>query len=105
MKENKKYILNITPQQMKEVGFHYDYLLQEFVYEFPVYRANGKPDIVCKIVIDEETKELLINVYHLKGSLYKPYYDREYGKSDVLNVIDKNIATELQKLGAKCQVI
>ena len=35
----------------------------------------------------------------MNGNIYPSYYNREYGKSEVLPIIDKNIAREFRKLG------
>ena len=96
---NKTYKLNISNQDMKQKGFRYDFLLQEYAYEFPVYKYNKKPTIVCKLGVDNDTNNIWFNVYDIKGNLYPPYYNREYGKSKVIDIIDKNITKEFRKLG------
>lgn len=101
-KHNRTYILNITSQEMKDLGFKYDFELQDYIYKFPVYLSQKKePLVFCKLGIDEETKKVFFNVCDTNGGLYTPYYNREYGKSKVVEVIDKNIRKEFTRLGIK----
>ena len=98
---DKTYTLNLTSDEMKELGFKYDFELQEYAYMFPVYNRkskNKKDSIICKLGINEETKQVWINVYNSNGRLYPSYYNRQYGKSNIIPIIDKNIKTEINKL-------
>lgn len=97
---NKTYILSVNSAQMKELGFKYDFELQDYIYKFPVYLSKKKEVLVfCKLGVDEETKQIYFNVTNKDGTLYAPFYDRQYGKSMVVEVIDKNIKKEFKKLG------
>ena len=97
--KNKTYRLHITKQEKKDLGFKYDFLLQDYVYAFPVYKYNKRPVLICKLGVDDETSIVWFNVYDEKDELYHPYYNREYGKSDVMLIIDKNISREFRELG------
>ena len=102
MNNNKTYILSATHSQMKELGFKYDYEIQDYIYKFPVYKSKKhEPLVFCKLGVDEEIKRVFYNVCNSDGTLYTPFYDRYYGKSDVVKVIDKNILKEFRKLGIK----
>lgn len=94
------YKLDLTPQEMKTLGFRYDHSIDGFTYEFQVYRSHGKATLYCKIGIDEETKYVWFNVYDNEKKLYSPYYNRTYGKSNVVKIVDSNISKELVRLGA-----
>ena len=103
-KNNKTYILSVNSAQMKELGFKYDYEIQDYIYKFPVYLSKKKepePLVFCKLGIDEETKKIFFNVCNSDGTLYTPFYNREYGKSKVVEFIDKNIKKEFKKLGVE----
>ena len=56
-KNNKTYILSVNSTQMKEMGFKYDYGIQDYIYKFPVYKSKkfNSPLIFCKLGVDEET--------------------------------------------------
>lgn len=97
--KNKTYRLHITKQEKKDLGFKYDFLLQDYVYIFPVFVHNNKPLLVCKLGVDDETSEVWFIVCDMRGETYHPYYNREYGKSDILDIIDKNITKEFRRLG------
>ena len=94
------YKLDLTPQEMKTLGFKYDHNANDFTYEFPVYRSKGKTTLYCKIGINEDTHYVWANVYDNDKELYSPYYNRTYGKSNVIKIIDSNISKELVRLGA-----
>lgn len=101
-RNNKSYILSVNSTQMKEMGFKYDFEIQDYIYKFPVYKSKkNEPLIFCRLGVDEETKKIFYNVCNADGSLYASFYDRKYGKSRVIDVIDKNIKKEFQKLGIK----
>ena len=97
---NKTYILSVNSTQMKELGFRYDYEIQDYIYKFPVYKSKkNEPLIFCKLGVDEDVKRVYFNVTNKDGTLYAPYYDRQYGKSMVVEMIDKNIQKEFKELG------
>lgn len=99
-RNNKTYISSVNSTQMKELGFKYDFEIQDYIYRFPVYLSQKKePLVFCKLGVDEETKQVYFNVTNKDGTLYAPYYDRQYGKSVVVETIDKNIKKEFEKLG------
>lgn len=97
----KRYTLDVSYKQQKELGFRYDSKLNEYVYEFPVYLYKGRPNIVCKLGINEDNNEVWYQVCDTEGRTYSAYYNRKYGKSKVIPVIDRNIKKQLNKLGAK----
>jgi hypothetical protein len=99
---NRKYELEKTIDELKAIGFHYDSNYGDYVYDFPVFfDGNKKPAIICKIFTDEDNNRVCWNVYGTDGSIYPAYYNRQYGITKVVKVIDKNIRKELQKIGAK----
>ena len=101
-RNNKSYILSVNSTQMKELGFKYDFELQDYIYKFPVYKSKkNEPLVFCKLGVDEVTKQVYFNVCNTDGILYAPFYDRQYGESKVVEVIDKNITKEFQKLGIR----
>ena len=101
MKQYKNYKLHLSHKEMKDLGFHYDFGIEDYVYEFPVYRLNGKTQIVCKLGVDEETNQIWFNVYDTNHNLYPSYYNRTYGKSKIVPIIEKNIRLEIGKLKEK----
>ena len=96
-----KYILKLNNEEMKDIGFKYDFYLQEYILEFPVFKYGRKPTIICKLWINEENFEVTTNVYDENGRLYPSYYNRQYGKSKVVEIIDKNIERVIKKLKTK----
>lgn len=96
----KRYTLDLSYKQQKEIGFRYDPKLNEYVYEFPVYLYKGKPNIMCKLGIKEDN-EIWYQVCNTEGRTYFPFYVRSYGENRVVSIIDKNIGKQLRRLGAK----
>ncbi len=99
--ENKKFKLDLSISELKDLGFKYDNACDTYTYRFTVYRYNKNPLIFCKIGIDEETNRVWYNVYNADGSLYCPFYNREYGVNGLLSGIEKNILIKLKELGAE----
>lgn len=97
----KRYKLDLSYKEQKEIGFRYDPKLDEYIYEFPVYSCNGKASIVCKLGINDDTKEIFYNICDTMGRVYHGYYVRNYGKSKVISAIDRNLKKQLNKIGAK----
>ena len=97
----KRYTLDLSYKQQKELGFRYDPKLNEYVYEFPVYLYKGQPNIVCKLGINEENSEVWYQVCDTIGRTYSAYYVRDYGTNHVVSIIDNNISKQVRKLGAK----
>lgn len=97
----KRYTLELSYKQQKEIGFKYDPKLNEYVYEFPVYLYKGQSNIVCKLGIKEDNNEIWYQVCDITGRTYSAYYVRDYGENKVVSIIDKNIMKELRKIGAK----
>ena len=94
------YRLYISKHEMKTIGFRYDYILKDYVYEFPVYKYGRKPVVTCKLGIDSDNFEVWFSVYDSKGTIYAPYYDREFHKNNlVVEIVEKNIRKEFKKLG------
>lgn len=104
---NKSYILSVNSTQMKELGFKYDFVLEDYIYKFPVYLSKKKePLVFCKFGVDDEDEEMKRVYFHVcntDGTLYTPYYDRQYGRSKVVEIIDRNIKKEFKKLGVEEQ--
>lgn len=98
---NKKFKLDLSNNELKNLGFKYDNSFDAYTYRFPVHKYNKTFLIFCKIGVDEETKMIWYNVYNSDGSLYSPFYSREYGVNGLLSGIEKNILIKLKELGAE----
>lgn len=96
----KKYILDLSHKEKKKLGFTYDRELNDYIYEYPVYLYKDKPTITCKVRINENN-EVCFSVHNSNGKIYSGYYAREYGKSDILPIIDRNIEKGLKKIGVR----
>ena len=99
--KNMNYTLELTPLEMKKFGFRYDDVIENHVYEFPVYKFKRRTIITCKLWVDLDTNVVQYNVYDYNKNFYPAYYNRNYGSSHVIDIIDKNIRMELTRLGAK----
>lgn len=66
-----------------------------------MYLYKGRPNIVCKLGINEDNNEVWYQVCDTEGRTYHAYYVRDYGQNKVVSVIDTNIQKELRRLGAK----
>lgn len=96
-----KYKVNLTNEKKKELGFKYDYELGDYVLKFTVYKYGKIPLIFCKLGIDEETNMIWHCIYDASNNLYTPYYNREYGRNNIVPKIEKEVKKKLNELGAK----
>lgn len=94
----EKYKLNLSKEKRKELGFRYDFDLEDYVYEFPAYKSNGITSLKCKLSVDDETCKILVNVYDMKGNIYSSFYNRRYGKSKIVSIVDRNIKNKIEEL-------
>lgn len=70
----------------------------EIIYRFVVYKyLSRKPLIFCEFIFDEEEKQIHIITKDLNGMNYN-YNPEEYGKSDVIKMINCQINKEINKL-------
>lgn len=96
---DNQYQINISIEKMKKYGFRYDRSFECYTYIFPVYKYKGIiPIIYCKLGVNEETKNVWINVYDDNDRFYASYYNDENYKNTTINDIEKAITKELNKL-------
>lgn len=102
-RKEKVYTLELSKQEKKDLGFKYDYYLEDYVYEFPVYKskADNKTSLSCKLIVNEKNNIVSYIVCDMNGDVYAPYHNRYYGKSAIIPAVDKNIRKEFIKLGVK----
>lgn len=98
--KHKQFTWDITKQGMKELGFRYDYEVEDYAYKFPVYKHGKTPVVFCKVGITENTNNVWYGVYDISG-LYMPFYNREYGKNSIIPNIDSAILSKFQQLGIR----
>lgn len=96
----KEYtITNI--QGLKDNGFRYNYQEKYYSYDFPVYKYKRKPLIFCNIFVYEEDKTVRYEITDMDNNIYASYYNRQYGKNELLTIIDSTIKKEFFKLGIR----
>jgi hypothetical protein len=87
-------------EKKREIGFSYDSFLSEYAYSFTVYSSMGVSVLICKIVCDDETGNLIINVYDRNNTTYVPFYQGD-DRNEVIIEVEKRIRRELNRIGAK----
>lgn len=97
---NKQYIAT-NLQTLKDNGFKYNYQEKYYTYDFPVYKYKRRPVIFCKVFVYEEDKTIRFEVVDGNNNLYASYYNREYGKNELLNGIDSVIRKQFKILSIK----
>ncbi len=50
--ENMNFKLDLSNNELKDLGFKYDNSFDTYTYRFPVYRYNKSPLIFCEIGVD-----------------------------------------------------
>lgn len=85
--------------------FRYSSYLSEYgdeiyTYKFPLITYNKSATIECEIAVSLATGVVNVNVYNAgTKELYASYYNREFGKCEILNSIDMKIEKKLKELG------
>ncbi len=71
-----------------------------YTYRYPILSYNKITTIECEIAVSLVTGIVNVNVYN-EGTkeLYAPYYNREFGKYELLKSIDMQIDKKLKDLG------
>lgn len=95
---NKKKYLYVNKQDMKQIGFRYDNELEDYIYEFPVYRHNNKATITCKLGITDNV--IYYRVYS-NGILCRLFYNSDCCISELKPIIQENINKEIKRLQLK----
>lgn len=87
---------------IKDLVFKFDFHRRNkdncLVYRFPVYKYNGKILIYGEFnIYDDDANTLHVNAFDINNNTYD-YNKTEYGKSKVVEAINKKINEELNKL-------
>lgn len=97
----KEYKSTLTHQELKDKGFRYSQENQYYTYNFPVHKYNKKPVITCQVFVYEDNTIKYDVINASNGELYSSYYNKEYGRNDLSNKINKIINSEFKKIGIK----
>ena len=77
-----------------------DYSDEIYTYKFPIISYNKTTTIECEIAVSVMTGAVNVNVYNAgTRELYTQYYNREYGKYEIMKSIDSKINNKLKELG------
>ena len=105
-----KYIKkNITKEWLFKNDFKYNRYFSNkddavYTNRFIVARQIGRHSVSleCEVLIYYPEGHISINVYNAgTRDKYPPFYDRQYGISKLLDLIDDKIAKKLKHLGVK----
>lgn len=96
---------NISKKELLQLNFRYDKRHSDsenelYIMRFPVYREEDSKRVTLEssIIINVETGSVAVDVYDNNYNQYTPWYTREYGKNNVVNIVDKNIDKKLKSL-------
>ena len=98
-------IKDYSKQFLQKHKFRYSSYLSEYgdevyTYKFPLISYNKTTTIECEISVSTMTGITNVNVYNAgTRELYASYYDREFGKCEILKSIDIKIEKKLKDLG------
>lgn len=78
---------------------HYDFRISmgEITNKFPVYKYKNRSLIYGEIIFDNVEHQIYIRAIDNNGNAYS-YNEEEYGKSDVVEIVNKNIWTKIKQL-------
>lgn len=101
-----QYKLKTTKGDLYSKGFRYNKLMSDetdfYSIRFPVHKYKRYTTLECEIMVELQTGDITINVFDCgTKEIYTPFYNQEYGKHEILNLINKVIEERLKKIGAK----
>lgn len=98
-------INNYSKEFLQKHKFRYsnylsDYGDEIYTYKFPVISYNKTATIECEIAVSTITGIVNVNVCNAgTKELYTPYYNREFGRYEIIKSIDTKINQKLIELG------
>ena len=98
-------IKDYSKEFLQKHRFRYSSYLSEYgdevyTYKFPLISYNKTTTTECEISVSTITGVVNINVYNANTrELYSSYYNREFGKSKLIESIDMKIGKKLKELG------
>lgn len=101
------YKLKTTKDDLYNKGFHYNKLMSDessdcYSLRFPVHKYKKTTVLECEVTVELQTGNVIINVFNAgTNDIYVPYYNREYGKYEILDTINATIKKQLKKFGVK----
>ena len=90
----------LQKQKFKYNSYLSDYDDEIYTYKFPLISYKKITTVECEISVSIMTGVVNVNVY-IAGTreLYTSYYNREYGKYEIMKSIDSKINNKLKELG------
>ena len=90
----------LQKRRFRYSGYLSDYGDDVYTYKFPLISYNKTTTIECEISVSTMTGIANVNVYNAgTKELYASYYNREFGKCEILKSIDMKIDKKLEELG------
>lgn len=104
--ESVTYKINdYSKQFLQKYRFRYnsylsDYNDEVYTYKFSLLSYNKVTTIECEISVSTITGIVNVNVYNAgTKELYASYYNREFGKCEIIKSIDMKIDKKFEELG------
>lgn len=99
---NKYYIPKKVRLNLYRRGFKYSFLVDGYILVFPLDAYKGIPTLQCRIVVNDYTNEVKVNVTTVSGEPYSPFYAcTNKGYIKYLNQICDRIDKRMKRLGFK----
>ena len=98
-------IKNYSKEFLQRHKFQYCSYLSEYgdevyTYKFPLITYNKQTTIECEISVSTITGVVNVNVYNAgTRELYASYYNREFGRYELIKSIDLKINKKIDGLG------
>lgn len=96
---------NYSKEFLQKHKFRYsnylsDYGDEIYTYKFPVIFYNKTATLECEISVSTITGIVNLNIYNAgTRELYASYYNRDFGRYEIIESIDLEIDRKLKELG------
>lgn len=102
LRDNTYKMQEVTKYELSKYGFKPklpDDNNEYFSLKFPVCKYKNKPTLFGEFILDIKTWTVDINLYHMNGDVYAPFYHNSHGNYEVIiNKINKNIINKMKDL-------
>lgn len=95
----------ITREELIQLNFRYDKRHSDvenelYIMRFPVYREENtrRVTIEASVIVNPKHGGICVDVYDNNSNQYTSWYIRDYGKNEVVSIIDNNISKKLKTL-------
>jgi len=91
---DKMRLLSKNFREVHSVDNRNDYSLR-----FPLHKYKKWTILECELIVNADNGDVNMKVLDENRNIYAPFYNSEYGKSDLLELVNRKILNKFKELG------